>query len=60
MKRRSSAATIFGIEGPGWLVGDLWDDPMRREHLLRAARAVEREPTLLGLSAHLLVIARKP
>jgi len=50
---------IFGIEGPGWLVRDVWDDPGRREHVSRAARAVEREPTLLGLSAHLLVIATK-
>jgi SAM-dependent methyltransferase len=50
---------LFGIEGPGWLIRDLWEDPERREHVLRAARAVEQEPTLLGLSAHLLLIARK-
>lgn len=50
---------LFGIEGPGWLVRDLWDDPERREHVARVARAVEQEPTLLGLSAHLLVVARR-
>jgi SAM-dependent methyltransferase len=50
---------FFGIEGPAWLIPDLWDDPERRAHALRAARAVEQEPTLLGLSAHLLVVARK-
>ena len=50
---------LFGIEGPGWLVRDVWDDPARQEHVMRAARAVEQEPTLLGLSAHLLVIATK-
>jgi ubiquinone/menaquinone biosynthesis C-methylase UbiE len=50
---------LFGIEGPGWLVRDLWDDPDRRAHVERVARAVEQEPTLLGLSAHLLVVGRK-
>jgi ubiquinone/menaquinone biosynthesis C-methylase UbiE len=50
---------LLGIEGPGWLVRDAWDDPDRREHVLRVARAVEEEPTLLGLSSHLLLVARK-
>jgi len=50
---------VLGIEGPGWLVRDVWDDPTRREDVLRAARAVEQEPTLLGLSAHLLAIAHR-
>ena len=36
-----------------------WADPGRRERLLSAARAVEREPSLLGLSAHLLAVARR-
>ena len=52
---------VVGLEGPAWLLPDLdarWDDPERRERLLAAARAVEREPTLLGLSAHLLAVAR--
>ena len=52
--------SVLGIEGPGWLVRDAWDDPARRDHVLRAARAVEAEPTLLGLSAHLLVVGRRP
>lgn len=50
---------LFGIEGPGWLLPELWDDPERRRHGMRAARAIEQEPTLLGLSAHLLAVARK-
>jgi SAM-dependent methyltransferase len=49
---------VFGIEGPGWLVSHLWDDPRGRENILTAARAIEQEPTLLGLSAHLLAVAR--
>ena len=55
-------AGIFGIEGPGWLVRDFdawWDDPARRERLLRLARRLESEPSLSGLSPHLLAAARK-
>ena len=54
---------LLGVEGPGWLLPDLdarWEDPREREHLLEAARAVERDPALLGLHAHLLVVARRP
>jgi SAM-dependent methyltransferase len=53
---------LVGLEGPAWLVGDVetrWADPHRRERLLAAARAVEREPSLLGVSAHLLAVARR-
>ena len=54
---------LLGVEGPGWLLPDLeqrWADPAERERLLQAARAVEREPTLLGLPPHLLAVGRKP
>ena len=54
---------LLGVEGPGWLLPDLerrWADPAERRRLLEAARAVEREPTLLGLPPHLLAIGRKP
>ena len=53
---------LVGLEGPGWLLPDLeqrWADPAERERLLQAARAVEREPTLLGLPPHLLAAGRK-
>jgi SAM-dependent methyltransferase len=48
---------LLGVEGPGWLTGG-WSDPLRREGILTAARAVEQDPTLLGVSAHLLLVAR--
>ncbi len=48
---------LLGLEGPGWLLPHLWEDPQGREDVLRAARAVEREPTLSGLRAHLLAVA---
>ena len=37
-----------------------WDDPIRRERLLWAARALEHEPTVLGLSSHVMVVGRRP
>jgi SAM-dependent methyltransferase len=54
---------LLGVEGPGWLLPDIerrWANPAERERLLQAARDVEREPTLLGLPAHLLAVGRKP
>jgi SAM-dependent methyltransferase len=53
----------FAVEGPAWLLPDLdkWlSDPGRRAVILAALAAVEREPALLGASAHLLVVARSP
>ena len=51
---------VFGVEGPGWLRWEAWDQPGGRQRILRAALAVEREPSLAGLSAHLLAVARRP
>jgi SAM-dependent methyltransferase len=54
--------TTLGVEGPGWLLQDLdrwWADEARKGRLLAVARALEEEPTLLGVSAHLLALARK-
>jgi ubiquinone/menaquinone biosynthesis C-methylase UbiE len=55
--------SLFGLEGPGCVLGDVdqrADDPVRRDELLRVARAVEAEPSMLGISDHLLAVARKP
>ncbi len=55
-------AGTFGIEGPGWLRHDFdawWEDAVLRERLLHLARRLETEPSLLGLSAHLMAVARK-
>ena len=54
---------VLGVEGPGWLLGDLdrrWADPAERQQILDAARAIEREPTLMGLHAHILAVGGKP
>lgn len=54
---------LYGVEGPAWILPDLaerWSDPERRGILLQVARALESEPSVLGCSAHLLVVGRKP
>ena len=54
---------VVGVEAvAGWFGGvfDHWDDPDRRDAILFAARAVESEPSLLGASAHLLMVATRP
>ena len=53
----------YGVEGPGWLLGDFadrWNDAERREVILQVARKLESEPTVIGSSAHLIVVGRKP
>ncbi len=54
-------ATI-AVEGPAWLLSDLdarLGVERRRSVLLTALATLETEPTLLGVSAHLLVVARR-
>lgn len=54
---------LYGVEGPGWILSDLvdrWDDPARRAILVHVARVLESEPSVLGCSAHLLIVGRKP
>jgi hypothetical protein len=54
---------VVGVEGvAGWLndLFDGWDDAAQREAILHAARASEAEPSLLGASAHLLMVAKRP
>ena len=53
---------LFGIQGPAWLLQNLeeqWDDPNYRERLLNIARSLESEPSVIGVSAHIMAIARK-
>jgi SAM-dependent methyltransferase len=54
---------IVGLEGlAGWLpdLADRWDDPAGRERILWSARMIESEPSLIGMSAHLLAVGVKP
>jgi SAM-dependent methyltransferase len=54
---------LLAVEGPGWLVPDFeerWQNESRRQQLLDALGRVEREPSMLGVSAHLIAVARRP
>jgi len=53
---------LLAVEGPGWLLRDFetqWQQPNQRESLLEIIRRVEEEPTLIGMSCHLMVVATK-
>jgi SAM-dependent methyltransferase len=53
---------LVGVEGmAGWMphLADNWSTREGRETVLFAARAVEAEPALLGLSGHLIAVTRK-
>jgi hypothetical protein len=50
---------VLAVEGVGWLIATLeaeLADAKRKERLLGYLRQVEREPSLLGASAHLIAI----
>ena len=54
---------LFALEGPAATMpffARRWADPAGRERLLALLRALETEPTLLGVSPHLLAVARRP
>jgi ubiquinone/menaquinone biosynthesis C-methylase UbiE len=53
---------ILAIESLGGLLPhfeELWQDKKRREKLLRFIRTVEEEPSLMGVSAHIIAVAKK-
>jgi ubiquinone/menaquinone biosynthesis C-methylase UbiE len=55
-------AQIYGVEGPGWLVSDFdswWENELHRDRLLQLARILEAEPSILGISAHLMAVATR-
>ena len=52
----------LAVEGPAWLFESFknyWTDPDLRPVALDLIRKVEAEPSLLGMSAHILAIGRK-
>jgi ubiquinone/menaquinone biosynthesis C-methylase UbiE len=54
---------ILGVEGPAWILPDFdarWNDAALRKDLLDVAKALESESSILGVSAHLLGVGRKP
>lgn len=58
-----SGVELFNIEGPGFLVADFedrWQDPDRKQAMLRAARLIERDPEMAAAASHLLAIGHAP
>jgi SAM-dependent methyltransferase len=54
---------LLGVEGlAAWLpqLEDRWADPAAQATIVASARAVEAEPTVRGVSPHLLLVGRKP
>ncbi|MGD0168015.1 MAG: class I SAM-dependent methyltransferase [Gaiellaceae bacterium] len=52
--------SIYGIEGPGWLLNDIdtaWLDADTRERILWAARTLETDPNFIAISDHFLAVA---
>lgn len=67
LKTEIEAAGFYGVDvrgviGPAWLVPNLdeqWKDATQRENILRLVRLLEKEEAIMGLSTHILSIARK-
>lgn len=56
-------ATVVAVEGIGWIMPDLperWADEADRQHLLDIIARTETEPSLLGVSQHLLAVGWTP
>jgi ubiquinone/menaquinone biosynthesis C-methylase UbiE len=54
---------LVAVEGPVWSAGrfeESWRDPTQRSALMHFLSAVDREPSILGASAHVLLVARRP
>ena len=53
---------IYSVEGPCWLLRNFeewWSNEEYRERLLQIIRSIETEPSILGVSAHLIAVGRK-
>jgi SAM-dependent methyltransferase len=58
-----TAVSVRGVEGPGWILQDFddrWEDEALRRDMLDVARQLECEPSIVGASAHLLGVGRRP
>ena len=54
-------AEVLAVEGPAWLLPRLRDaDDEARQRWMALLERTEKEPSLLGASAHLMGIGRKP
>ena len=59
---RFAISGMYGIEGPGWLVSrfdEWWGNPAHRATLMKIAESIETEVSMIGASAHMMIISRK-
>lgn len=57
------AVQVLAVEGPVWSGAEfeaVWADPTARTRMLESLEKIEREPSVLGASAHMLAVARRP
>lgn len=53
---------LVSVEGMAWTLGNFeaaWSDPEVRAWVMKITRELESEPTLLGVSSHVLAVGRK-
>ena len=54
--------SLLAVEGAAVFLQDLseqWGDPVKREGILEATRWLESEPVVLGVTGHVMAVARK-
>jgi ubiquinone/menaquinone biosynthesis C-methylase UbiE len=55
-----SEVQMLAVEGPAWctaLFHEVWDDSAQRQSLMEYLALIEREPSVLGASAHFIAVA---
>lgn len=60
---RFNTVTLHAIEGPIWassLIDPLTQDPTNWAKFIALLDAIETDPTLIGASAHIMALAKKP
>jgi ubiquinone/menaquinone biosynthesis C-methylase UbiE len=58
-----SIEAVLAVEGAAIFLQDLeeqWKDPERRKLILDAVRWLEDEPTAIGVTGHIIAVAKKP
>lgn len=62
IKAGFSSVMLHSVMGFGWLLpmfNQYWNNPQLKERLMTMLERIESEPSLLGMSDHLLIFARK-
>ena len=53
---------LRGVIGPCWLIRNLdeaWNEPVKKEAIMKVVRLLEKEESIIGLSTHFLSVSRK-